>query len=87
MFDSLSDPMRSLLSRVAFLIVGALVGTALYALNIGGFLAVALAAGALAVFTVDPPATIYKQAAGALAVFTVDPPATIYKQATGALAV
>ncbi|OYR85175.1 hypothetical protein DJ72_04360 [Halorubrum distributum] len=49
MFDSLSDPMRSLLSRVAFLIVGALVGTALYALNIGGFLAVALAAVAFVV--------------------------------------
>ncbi|ELZ29047.1 hypothetical protein R3751_14040 [Halorubrum distributum] len=49
MFDSLSDPMRSLLSRVAFLVAGALVGTALYALNIGGFLAVALAAVAFVV--------------------------------------
>ncbi|WP_049908786.1 hypothetical protein [Halorubrum distributum] len=49
MFDSLSDPMRSLLSRVAFLVAGALVSTALYALNIGGFLAVALAAVAFVV--------------------------------------
>ena len=49
MFDSLSDPMRSLLSRLAFLVAGALVGAALYALNIGGFLAVALAAVAFIV--------------------------------------
>ncbi|RLM68798.1 hypothetical protein [Halorubrum sp. Atlit-26R] len=49
MFDSLSDPMRSLLSRLAFLVVGALVGTALYALDIAGFLAVALAAVAFVV--------------------------------------
>ncbi|MYL68940.1 hypothetical protein [Halorubrum distributum] len=49
MFDSLSDPMRSLLSRLAFLVAGALVGTALYALNIGGFLAVALAAVAFVI--------------------------------------
>ena len=44
MSDTLSDPMRSLLSRLAFLVAGALVGAALYALNIGGFLAVVLAA-------------------------------------------
>ncbi|QUO49138.1 MULTISPECIES: hypothetical protein [Halorubrum] len=43
MFESLSDPMRSLLSRLAFLVAGALVGAALYALDIGGFLAVPLA--------------------------------------------
>ena len=49
MFDSLSDPMRSLLSRLAFLVAGALVGTALYALDIGDFLAVALAAVAFVV--------------------------------------
>ena len=41
--------MRSLLSRVAFLVAGALVGAALYALNIGGFLAAPLAAGAFSV--------------------------------------
>ncbi|WP_423998105.1 hypothetical protein [Halorubrum trapanicum] len=44
MFESLSDPMRSLLSRLAFLAAGALTGAALYALDIGGLLAVALAA-------------------------------------------
>ena len=49
MFDSLSGPMRSLLSRVAFLVAGALVGAALYALNIGGFLAAPLAAVAFIV--------------------------------------
>jgi len=48
-FDSLSGPMRSLLSRVAFLVAGALVGAALYALNIGGFLAAPLAAVAFIV--------------------------------------
>jgi archaellum biogenesis protein FlaJ (TadC family) len=41
--------MRSLLSRVAFLVAGALVGAALYALNIGGFLAAPLAAVAFIV--------------------------------------
>ncbi|AZQ15684.1 hypothetical protein DOS48_12995 [Halorubrum sp. PV6] len=45
-----------------------------------------VAAGALAVFRVDPPTTIYKRAAGALAVFRVDLPATIYKRAAGASA-
>ena len=49
MFDSLSDPMRSLLSRLAFLVAGALVGAALYALDVGGLLAVALAAVAFIV--------------------------------------
>ena len=49
MFDSLSDPMRSLLSRLAFLVAGALVGAALYALDIGGLLAVPLAAVAFIV--------------------------------------
>ena len=49
MFDSLSGPMRSLLSRLAFLVAGALVGAALYALDIGGLLAVALAAVAFIV--------------------------------------
>ena len=49
MFDSLSGPMRSLLSRVAFLVAGALVGAALYALDIGGLLAVPLAAVAFIV--------------------------------------
>ena len=43
MFETLSDPMRSLLSRLAFLVAGALVGAALYALNVGGVLAVPLA--------------------------------------------
>ena len=43
MFDSLSDPMRSLLSRLAFLVAGALVGAVLYALDVGGVLAVPLA--------------------------------------------
>ena len=49
MFDSLSDPMRSLLSRVAFLVAGALVGVALTALDVGGLLAVPLAAVAFIV--------------------------------------
>ena len=49
MFDSLSGPMRSLLSRVAFLVAGALVGAALYALDVGGLLAVPLAAVAFIV--------------------------------------
>ena len=44
MFDSLSDPMRSLLSRLAFLVAGVLVGAALNALDVGGLLAVPLAA-------------------------------------------
>jgi archaellum biogenesis protein FlaJ (TadC family) len=48
-FDSLSDPMRSLLSRFAFLVAGALVGAALYALDVGGLLAVPLAAVAFIV--------------------------------------
>ena len=43
MYESLSDPMRSLLSRLAFLAAGALVGAALYALDVGGILAVPLA--------------------------------------------
>jgi len=38
------------------------------------------AAGALAVFTVDPVAVIYKRAVGALAVFAADPQSTVYKQ-------
>jgi hypothetical protein len=41
--------MRSLLSRLAVLVAGALVGAALYALEIGGLLAVALAAVAFIV--------------------------------------
>ena len=49
MFDSLSAPMRSLLSRLAFLVAGALVGAALYALDVGGVLAVPLAAVAFIV--------------------------------------
>ncbi|QWC20636.1 hypothetical protein [Halorubrum sp. 2020YC2] len=44
MFDSLSDPMRSLLSRLAFLVAGVLVGATLNALDVGGLLAVPLAA-------------------------------------------
>ncbi|MGM0447385.1 MAG: hypothetical protein ACQERM_03915 [Methanobacteriota archaeon] len=44
MFDSLSDPMRSLLSRLAFLVAGVLVGVALAALDVGGLLAVPLTA-------------------------------------------
>ena len=43
MFESLSDPMRSLLSRVAFLAAGALLGLGLYALGAGGALVVPLA--------------------------------------------
>ena len=46
-----------------------------------------LAAGALAVFSADPPAAIYKRAAGALAVSAVDPQSTIYKNSVGALVV
>jgi 4-amino-4-deoxy-L-arabinose transferase-like glycosyltransferase len=42
-FESLSDPMRSLLSRVAFLAAGALLGLGLYALGAGGALVVPLA--------------------------------------------
>ena len=49
MFESLSDPMRSLLSRLAFLVAGALVGAALTALGVGGLLAVPLAAVAFVV--------------------------------------
>ena len=49
MFESLSDPMRSLLSRLAFLVAGALVGVALTALDVGGLLAVPLAAVAFIV--------------------------------------
>ena len=50
MFDSLSDPMRALLSRVAVLLVGAVVGLALYALGVGGVLVVPLSvAGALVI--------------------------------------
>jgi len=41
--ESLSGPMRSLLSRVAFLAVGALIGLGLYALGAGGALVVPLA--------------------------------------------
>jgi hypothetical protein len=49
-FESLSGPMRSLLSRVAVLAVGALVGLGLYALGVGGVLVVPLAViGALVV--------------------------------------
>jgi hypothetical protein len=49
-FDSLSGPMRSLLARVAFLVVGAVVGLSLYALGVGGVLAVPLAVvGALVI--------------------------------------
>ncbi|MEZ3163326.1 hypothetical protein ABNG03_18555 [Halorubrum sp. RMP-47] len=50
MFDSLSGPMRSLLARLAFLLAGALVGAALYALGVAGILAVPLAVVALLVF-------------------------------------
>ena len=50
MFDSLSGPMRSLLSRVVVLIVGAAVGLALYALGAAGVLVVPLAVvGALVI--------------------------------------
>ena len=50
MFDSLSGPMRALLSRVAVLIAGALVGLGLYALDVGGLLVVPLAVvGALVI--------------------------------------
>ena len=50
MFDSLSGPMRALLSRVAVLIAGALVGLGLYALGVGGLLVVPLAVvGALVI--------------------------------------
>ncbi|MFC7187638.1 hypothetical protein [Halorubrum yunnanense] len=50
MLDSLSGPMRSLLSRVAFLAAGALVGLGLYALGVGGVFAVPLAVvGALVI--------------------------------------
>ncbi|TKX81608.1 hypothetical protein [Halorubrum sp. SD626R] len=50
MFESLSDPMRSLLSRVAFLAAGALLGLGLYALGAGGALVVPLAVvGALVI--------------------------------------
>jgi len=49
-FDSLSGPARSLLSRVAFLAAGALVGLGLYALDAGGVLVVPLSVvGALVV--------------------------------------
>jgi len=49
-FDSLSGPMRALLSRVAVLIAGALVGLGLYALDVGGLLVVPLAVvGALVI--------------------------------------
>ena len=44
MLDFLSDPMRSLLSRLAFLVAGVLVGIALTALDVGGLLAVPLVA-------------------------------------------
>ena len=40
MFESLSDPMRSLVLRLGFLAAGALVGGASYALGVGGVLAV-----------------------------------------------
>ncbi|TKX75117.1 hypothetical protein EXE46_05720 [Halorubrum sp. GN11_10-6_MGM] len=43
MFDSLSAPMRSLRSRLAFLVAGALVGAVLYALDVGPLVAVPLA--------------------------------------------
>ncbi len=50
MFDSLSGPMRSLLSRVVVLLVGAVAGLALYALGVAGVLVVPLAVvGALVV--------------------------------------
>ena len=42
-YDSLSEPMRMLVSRLAVLVAGALVGVAIYALG-GGPLAVPLAA-------------------------------------------
>jgi hypothetical protein len=42
-FDTLSRPMRSLLSRIAFLFAGAVVGLGLYALDVGGVLVVPLA--------------------------------------------
>jgi len=48
-FDSLSDPMRSLLVRLGFLLAGALVGLALNALDVAGVLAVPLAVVALLV--------------------------------------
>ena len=43
MLDSLSAPMRSLVARVAFLVAGALLGVGLYALDIGGLVAVPFA--------------------------------------------
>ena len=50
MFDSLSGPMRSLLSRVVVLLVGAAVGLALYAVGVADALVVPLAViGALVI--------------------------------------
>lgn len=43
MFDSLSEPMRMLVSRLAVLAAGVLLGVALYALGVGGVLVVPLA--------------------------------------------
>jgi hypothetical protein len=49
-FDSLSGPTRMLLSRVAVLLAGAIVGVGLYALDVGGPLVVPLAVvGALVI--------------------------------------
>lgn len=50
MSDSLSDPMRSLVDRLAFLVAGALLGLGLYALDIGGLVAVPFAVIGLLVF-------------------------------------
>ncbi|WP_435093199.1 hypothetical protein [Halorubrum sp. N11] len=44
MFDSLSDPMWMLVSRLAVLAAGVLLGVALYALGAGGVLLVPVAA-------------------------------------------
>jgi hypothetical protein len=57
-YDSLSEPIRMLVSRLAVLVVGALVGGAIYGLG-GGVLAVPLAAvgamvlGEVVFFAVD----------------------------------
>ena len=50
MFDSLSDPMRSLVARTAFLVAGALLGLGLYASGIAGLVAVPFAVIGLLVF-------------------------------------
>lgn len=50
MSDSLSGPMRSLVSRLAFLVAGALLGLGLYALDVAGVVAVPVAVIGLIAF-------------------------------------